>query len=192
MFCKLDVRRKSTAPLALSSDNHKIIVRYFVNRAQNCGLDYHLETINFVISLGLVLTLKCLDSFNMTGTSATEPERSVLRPRPRRTFSSRDFDITDCSATGWSLVAAVTMAKSWSLTKDTRGGLLLSSRRRWPSASRRLCSTSSQCWRWAAVEHRCRPIFASSPVSRCRTPFPSPCCIRKDAFYLPVTVVSAN
>jgi len=33
MFCKLDVRRKSIVTLALSSDSHKIIVRYFVNRA---------------------------------------------------------------------------------------------------------------------------------------------------------------
>ena len=33
MFCKLDVRRKSIVTLALSKDNRKIVVRYFVNRA---------------------------------------------------------------------------------------------------------------------------------------------------------------
>ena len=33
MFCKLNVRRKSILTLALSQDNRKIVVRYFVNRA---------------------------------------------------------------------------------------------------------------------------------------------------------------
>jgi len=33
MFRKLDVRRKSIVTLALSYDNRKIVVRYFVNRA---------------------------------------------------------------------------------------------------------------------------------------------------------------
>ena len=33
MFCKLDVRRKSIVTLALSQDNRKIVVRYFVNQA---------------------------------------------------------------------------------------------------------------------------------------------------------------
>ena len=32
MFCKLDDRRKSIVSLALSLDNRKIVVRYFVNR----------------------------------------------------------------------------------------------------------------------------------------------------------------
>ena len=33
VFCKLDVRRKSIVTLALSYNNRKIVVRYFVNRA---------------------------------------------------------------------------------------------------------------------------------------------------------------
>jgi len=33
MFCKLDVRRKLIVTLALSKDNRKTVVRYFVNRA---------------------------------------------------------------------------------------------------------------------------------------------------------------
>jgi len=37
MFGKLDVRRKSIAILALSYDNRKIVVRYFVNRAPVLG-----------------------------------------------------------------------------------------------------------------------------------------------------------
>ena len=40
MFCELDVRRKSIVTLALSKDNRKIIVRYFVNR--DPGLDFDL------------------------------------------------------------------------------------------------------------------------------------------------------
>ena len=35
MFCKLDIRRKLIVTLALSQDNRKIVVRYFVNRAQD-------------------------------------------------------------------------------------------------------------------------------------------------------------
>ena len=34
MFCKLNVRRKSTVTSPLSSDNRKIVVRYFVNLAR--------------------------------------------------------------------------------------------------------------------------------------------------------------
>ena len=37
MFCKLDVCRKSIATLALSYDNRKTVVRYFVNRAPGRG-----------------------------------------------------------------------------------------------------------------------------------------------------------
>ena len=37
MFCKLDVRRKLIVTLALSYDNRKIVVRYFVNRAPDSG-----------------------------------------------------------------------------------------------------------------------------------------------------------
>jgi len=33
MFCKLDVRRKLIVTMALSQDDRKIVVRYFVNRA---------------------------------------------------------------------------------------------------------------------------------------------------------------
>ena len=33
MFCKLDVYRKSIVRLALSQDNRKIVVRYYVNRS---------------------------------------------------------------------------------------------------------------------------------------------------------------
>jgi len=33
MFCKLDVRRKLIVTLALSYDDRKIVVKYFVNRA---------------------------------------------------------------------------------------------------------------------------------------------------------------
>ena len=37
MFRELDVRRTPTVTLALSQDNHKIIVKYFVNRARCIG-----------------------------------------------------------------------------------------------------------------------------------------------------------
>ena len=38
MFCKIDVCRKSIVTLALSYDNRKIVVRYFVNRAPEPAL----------------------------------------------------------------------------------------------------------------------------------------------------------
>jgi len=36
MLCKLDVRRKLIVTLALSLDNRKMVVRYFVNRSPAC------------------------------------------------------------------------------------------------------------------------------------------------------------
>jgi len=38
MFCKSDVRRKLIITLALSKDDRKIVVRYFVNRAPDLKL----------------------------------------------------------------------------------------------------------------------------------------------------------
>jgi len=48
MFCKLDIRRKLIVTLALSQDNRKIVVRYFVNRAPEFlieGMQYTTSSI---------------------------------------------------------------------------------------------------------------------------------------------------
>jgi len=52
MFCKLHVRRKSIVTLALSQDNRKIVVRYFVNRAPDSDADcFHFLSATLVVSI---------------------------------------------------------------------------------------------------------------------------------------------
>jgi len=67
MFRKLDVRRKSIVTLPLSSDNHKIIVRHFVNLASD----------------------QCWDQ---DSGFETETKRLVSRPKLRPRLNSGDQD----------------------------------------------------------------------------------------------------
>ena len=67
MFGKLDVRRKSLVTVALSQDNRKTVVRYFVNPA--LGFQVEVET---YINSSLETELKTFGPETETETSGLE------------------------------------------------------------------------------------------------------------------------
>ena len=68
MFCKLDVRRKLIVTLALSYDDRKIVVKYFVNRAPE---------------------LVCVPEMDVGPFFFTQPNPSTYGPNPTHDASTR-------------------------------------------------------------------------------------------------------